>query len=192
MCEPQLFPVHSKGRILLFKQGDPVFHTQQGIGVIRSIQEQEIMGSKSLFTTLYFERSGLEVIIPKSTFEQKVRSLMSETKAQGVFTYIDGLHEPTEPLWKARQKQNHGRLAGGDTLELCSVAKSLIRLRRKGPLTAGDQTHLRRSLDMLAEELSAVLGGEMEPMSLRLEQACTASLAAPERPQDDATGLSVA
>lgn len=150
------------------------------------------MGSKSVFTTLFFERTGLEVIIPKSTFDQKVRSLMSSSKAQAVFTHINGLHEPTEALWKTRQKQNQGRLAGGDTMELCTVAKSLIRLRRKGPLTAGDQTHLRRSLEMLAEELSAVLGGDMESMTLRLEQACSTSLDAPKQTQNGATNLSVA
>lgn len=73
-------------------------------------------------------------------------------------------------------RENQERLSSGDPLELCAVAKGLIRLRSQRPLAASDSAQLKKSLSLLAEEICVVLGGCPDQISRDLEQACLASL----------------
>lgn len=157
----------------MFKSGDTVFHALHGIGVIKSIEERELLGSTCCFTTLYFDRERVEVTLSKSSFAQKVRAPLDAAAARTVLDFLGDWHGPGESVWKKRHKENQESLASGDPWRVCGVAKSLFRLRQKGSLANSDRTHLKLSLDMLAEELSTVLGEAREPMLLRLERACS-------------------
>jgi RNA polymerase-interacting CarD/CdnL/TRCF family regulator len=162
----------------MFKQGDTISHARHGIGVIQSFQEQELLGAKSVYATLYFDDQGLQVTVAQNRLEQQVRPLMDEAAARGLMPYITDLKAHPEEAWKLRQKENHERLSSGDPLELCAVAKGLIRLRSQRPLAASDTAQLKRSLDLLSEEICMVLGGSRDQISRELEQACLASLSA--------------
>lgn len=164
---------NKKGPLILYKQGDTIAHAHHGIGVIKSIQEKEILGSKAIFATLYFKREELKMTVPMGQLERLVRAVMDETKANEVLAYLEAWNDSLSSSWKMRKKNNQERLTSGNPMELCIVAKGLIRLNReKGSLATSDREQLQRSLEILAEELSAALGGEMEPMKERLEQVC--------------------
>lgn len=160
----------------MYKQGDTVWHRQYGIGVLRSIETPENAPAPPVFATLHIPRQGLDLAVPKTTFDRRIRPLMTETEAGEVLSYIASLRELAEPVWRKRQRDNQERLGSGDPLEICAVAKGLIRLRSQGVLGAGDKAQLKHSLQLLADELSFVLGGEQEQMVSRLEQACLTSL----------------
>ena len=75
----------------MFKPGDTISHSSHGIGVIQSFHEKELLCSRSIFATLYFDEQGLQVTVAENRLEQQVRHLMNRTDAGNMVSYLTDL-----------------------------------------------------------------------------------------------------
>lgn len=166
-------------RKTLYKPGETIVHPHYGVGTVESIQDKEILGSKAVFATLRFHREELTMIVPQKQLDELARLPLTRSEAKEVLTYLTSWNEGLSTSWKVRKSKNHERLTSGDPKQLCVVAKGLILLQKeKGRLATSDIEQLDRSISMLADELSSVLGYEFTPMRERIEKLCRSNTAA--------------
>lgn len=164
----------------LYKTGDTVSHSTHGIGTIKSIEEKEILGSKAIFATLYFENSEMQLTLLQKDLDEHVREILTEEEALEIINYLSQEVLELAGNWKTRNQKNKERLTSGDPKDLCVVAKGLMELKKKknGMLSTADRSQLQKALDLLAEELGHALNEEAARMEEKLREVCLDSIAA--------------
>ena len=170
-----------KERCKLYKQGDTVSHSHHGIGTIKSIEEKEILGSKAVFVTMYFDREELKLTVGRKNLDDQIREVLNEDEAETVLEYLSNCDAKLAKNWKKRSRNNQERLTSGDPMKLCDVIRGLLLLKhkRKGDLSNSDRRQLNRALELLAEELVHALGRDsLEHMMEELRETCKTTIAA--------------
>lgn len=170
-----------KRRDALYKQGDTVLHSHHGIGTIQNIEEKEILGSKAVFVTMYFDREGLQLTVGRKNLDEQIREILDRKQAKEVLEYMRTRGPELATNWKKRNRNNHERLTSGDPKALCDVVSGLLMLqhKRKGELSNSDRQQLNRALELLAEELAFALKRDsLEELIDEIRETCRATIAA--------------
>lgn len=89
---------------------------------------------------------------------ETVRKPMSAKKAKQLLDHIDGWDGKVRKEWKARANANQTAMEAGDPFAYADVYKGLSKLEAEGSLRATDREHMKKSLDLLVEEVSVALG----------------------------------
>jgi RNA polymerase-interacting CarD/CdnL/TRCF family regulator len=151
------------------------------VGTIKNIEEKEILGSKAIFVTMYFDRDDLKLTVGQKNLDSKIREVLDEEEAREVLDYLASCGAKLSKNWRARNKNNQERLTSGDPKALCDLIKGLIQLKRSkgGELSNSDRAQLNRAVEILAEELFFSL--ERDSVTNLMEEirhTCRATLAA--------------
>ena len=151
------------------------------MGTIKAIEEKEILGSKAVFVTMYFDREDLKLMVGRKNLNDQIREILDEDEAREVLDYLTSCTTVLSKNWKQRNKNNQERLTSGDPKDLCHLIRGLIQLKktRGGQLSNSDRGQLNRAVDLLAEELFFALERDsVDTMMEEIRTTCRESLAA--------------
>jgi len=87
-----------------------------------------------------------------------VRKPISASEAKQLLKHLEGWDGKVKKEWKARASANQVAMEGGDPFAYADVYKGLSKLEAEGTLRATDREHMKKSLVLLAEEVSCALG----------------------------------
>jgi RNA polymerase-interacting CarD/CdnL/TRCF family regulator len=87
-----------------------------------------------------------------------VRKPINATEARELLDHLDGWDGKVRKEWKARANANQVAMEAGDPFAYADVYKGLSKLEAEGALRATDREHMKKSLDLLVEEVSVALG----------------------------------
>jgi len=146
----------------LFAVGDLVCYPMHGVGVVESIEEQEVLGEKAKYYMLRFVMGRMTAMVPVATAEQVgLRPLVDATVVDEVEAYLrdaDCLVESDN--WNQRYRDNLDKLRLGDIFGVADVVKCLIRRDRDRGLSAGERKMYLTARQVLVAELAASSGRE--------------------------------
>jgi RNA polymerase-interacting CarD/CdnL/TRCF family regulator len=139
------------------------------MGKVESIRKRSFSGeNETEFAQLYFERSGLTLIMRQKDLANTVRKPISASEANRVLEHLENWNGQVSSRWKARAAANQEVMESGDPFGYADVYMGLSQLEAEGALRATDREHLNQSLEFLSEELANALGKTPEQARRRI------------------------
>ena len=156
----------------MFKVGDKVVYPMHGAGVIESIEEREVLGSKHKYYVMRLPMGDLKVMIPTDNVEEiGVREIISDDIVDEVFDVLRGEKTKMSSNWNKRYRANLEKIRSGNILEVAEVVRNLsIRDREKG-LSSGEKKMLDNARQILVSELVLAMDSDEESVSAEIEEA---------------------
>lgn len=155
---------------VLFKVGDKCVHPAHGVGVIVSIDQLDLGGTKGDFYKLQIIDSGLRLLVPISaTTQAGLRPIMSAREADRV---IDTLKAPEVAVdvqpWSRRFRTYTEMVKSGLAIEIAKVLRDISRLRSDKDLSFGERRLLDQARSLLLKELALAKNISEDAMSAKL------------------------
>ncbi len=138
----------------MYNVGDRIVYPMHGAGVIESIEEKEILGSKQSYYVVRIPVGDMKVMIPtKNVKGIGIREVISEQDADRVFTVLGMGNNCASSNWNKRYRENMVKIKSGNIYEVADVVRSLmVRDKEKG-LSTGERKMLASAKQILISEL---------------------------------------
>jgi CarD family transcriptional regulator len=140
---------------MTFQIGEKVVYPNQGVGTVENISTRSFGSALEKFYLLRFGYSGVTVLAPFSNVAHiGLRRVAKDREISRVLAYLANGFCPANGDWKARFRENSGRMQSGDLLKAAEVFKSLLQLHREKVLSLRETKMLDRARHMLVSEIS--------------------------------------
>ena len=138
----------------MYHIGDKVVYPMHGAGVIVSIEEQEILGTKKQYYVMEMPISDMKVMIPLDSLQKiGIRDVIDTQKADAVLQDLQVYDSEMNTNWNKRYRENMVRIKSGDIFEVSHVVKSLMLRDKEKGLSTGERKMLNNAKQILISEL---------------------------------------
>lgn len=145
----------------MFSVGEKIVYPMHGAGVIREIEEREILGQKRAYYILQLPGNDMNVMIPvEMETSVGIRRVVPREALRDVADLLRSESTEMDSNWNRRHRDNMEKLRSGDILQVAEVVRNLIRTDRRKNLSAGEKKLLATAMQILTSEL--VLAGGMD------------------------------
>jgi CarD family transcriptional regulator len=141
----------------LFQIGDKVFYPMHGAGVIKAIEEKEILGKIQSYCVIAIPISHMDIMLPMDKMEDfGVRSIIDkETMNHILFDFHHD--EPNCALpWKERYQLNYDKLKTGSMSDSAEVIRDLLQRNKEKSLNASEKQLLHQAQRNVISEISLI------------------------------------
>ena len=148
----------------MYSIGDRIVYPMHGAGIIESIEEREILGSKQSYYILKIPVGNMKVMIPIANVDNiGVRDIIDKSIVDDVFSRFKNKDvEQKETNWNKRYRENIGKLKTGDIFEVTDVVHALMIRERDRGLSTGEKKMLSNAKQILISELVLAKGLKQE------------------------------
>ena len=147
------------GDCYMFSVGDRIVYPMHGAGIIRKIEEKEILGQKRAYYILQLPGNDMNVMIPvEMDSSTGIRGVVPQQALQGVADLLRSESTQMSSNWNQRYRDNLARLKSGDLLEVARVIKGLMWRDHRRGLSNGERKMLHSAKQILISEVVLVEG----------------------------------
>lgn len=141
-----------------FKNGDQVVLPPYGVGVVAGTTTKTVAGSDLQYYEVDFPNGTSRAYVPvHAPQEAGLRAALTEDEVQSVLERLTNGRINLPKQWAARHRRVTDILTSGDPYQIATLASELRRWDLERGLPDLDRQAYRRSLRLLAGEISAVL-----------------------------------
>ena len=138
----------------MYHIGDKVVYPMHGAGVIVSIEEQEILGTKKQYYVMEMPIGDMKVMIPLDSLQKiGIRDVIDTQKVDAVLQDLQVYDSEMNTNWNKRYRENMVRIKSGDIFEVSHVVKSLMLRDKEKGLSTGERKMLNNAKQILISEL---------------------------------------
>lgn len=149
----------------MYNIGDKIVYPMHGAGVIESIEEKEILGSKQNYYVVKIPIGEMRVLIPTDNVKHiGIREIISEKDADKVFMMLGSKCELETGNWNKRYRENMEKIKSGNIYEVVEVVNALMQRDKEKGLSTGEKKMLSSAKQILISEL--VLVKNMDPFEI--------------------------
>jgi CarD family transcriptional regulator len=167
---------------MIFKAGDAIVHPLRGAGVVERVEERRWRGSKDLYYRItLLGQPGTKLMVPTTAAERLgLRRAIPQSKLNKVWRVLRAVPNTLPGDHKERYKLLEGKLHTGDVFQVAEVVRDMAwRQQRKGHLTTVGKRRYNEGIKMLAGEIAAVQGVELNnaeaEIHARLEESLSST-----------------
>lgn len=143
----------------LFQIGDNIVYPTHGAGIIKAIEDKEVLGKIQQYYIINMTNSSMEIMIPTDKLCQLKFRAVTELVAISNLIQIFQFGESDHTLvWKQRYKLNTEKIKTGNIQENAEVVRDLLRLRQEKALNESERKMLDQAQGFLLSELSLIEG----------------------------------
>jgi CarD family transcriptional regulator len=154
----------------MFNIGDKIVYPIHGAGIIDSIEEKEILGSKAKYYIMKMPIGDMSVMIPLNNIEALgIRTIIDKEASDRVLEILSEDSTEMNRVWTKRYRENEMKIKTGNIFEIAEIVKNLIILNRAKKLSAGEKKILNNAKSILLSELMLVLEVDIEEAESILE-----------------------
>lgn len=155
----------------MFAEGDMAVYPAHGVGVIRSIETQQVAGIDQTFYVLEILGNSMRIMIPTSSSENVgLRSIVSKKEALEVLNILrDRAVEIDSQTWNRRYREYMEKIKTGSIFEVAAVLRDLFLLSVDKDLSYGERKMLDTAKGLLVKELSIAQEVEEDKISQKIE-----------------------
>ena len=150
----------------MFHVGDKVFYPMYGAGVINSIQEKEILGTKQRYYVLHIPHVNMEIMVPVGKTENLgIRNVVEPEVMDDVLRrFNEGDTDPVifETNNRFYKDINKKKMKTGDIYKAREIVRDLVRKSHRQKLGMEDNNMLNNARQVLTSELMQVKEIEFE------------------------------
>lgn len=149
----------------MYNVGDRIVYPMHGAGIIESIEEKEILGSKQSYYVVRIPVGDMKVMIPtKNVKGIGIRDVISEQDADRVFSVFGTDNGNSTSNWNKRYRENMVKIKSGNIYEVADVVRSLMLREKDKGLSTGERKMLSSAKQILVSEL--VLAKNMNALEI--------------------------
>jgi len=155
----------------VFAQGDMAVYPAHGVGVIKSIETQQVAGIDQSFYVLEILGNSMRIMIPTSSSENVgLRSIVNKKEALEVLDILrDREIEIDSQTWNRRYREYMEKIKTGSIFEVAAVLRDLFLLSVDKDLSYGERKMLDTAKGLLVKELSIAQNVEEDKISSKIE-----------------------
>ncbi|MFC1832571.1 CarD family transcriptional regulator [Thermodesulfobacteriota bacterium] len=155
----------------MFTEGDMAVYPAHGVGVIKSIETQQVAGIDQKFYVLEILGNSMRIMIPTSSSENVgLRSIVNKKEALEVLNILrDRAVEIDSQTWNRRYREYMEKIKTGSIFEVAAVLRDLFLLSVDKDLSYGERKMLDTAKGLLVKELSIAQDVEEDQISQKIE-----------------------
>ena len=142
---------------VMFNIGEKIVYPMHGAGVIKSIEEREILGEKRNYYIMKMPIGDMQVMIPLDQMEEiGIRKVIDFKEIKNVLDVLASETTKMHKNWNRRYRANMELIKTGDIYEIAEVVRNLtLRDKEKG-LSTGERKMLSNARQILISEIVLV------------------------------------
>jgi len=156
----------------VFTEGDMAVYPAHGVGVIKSIETQQVAGIDQKFYVLEIIGNSMRIMIPTSSSENVgLRAIVNKKEATEVLNILkDRAIEIDSQTWNRRYREYMEKIKTGSIFEVAAVLRDLFLLSVDKDLSYGERKMLDTAKGLLVTELSIAQNVEEDKISRKIEK----------------------
>ena len=138
-----------------FTVGDYVVYPMHGVGEISAVQNQNILGKRTLCYILEIENSKMKVMIPvDSAKERGIRPIIQKKDVKKVLDLLKKDEVDSEEDWKIRYQNNQNKIRSGSIYSVAEVCRNLYKRARDKELSLMERRLYELAYSLITSELA--------------------------------------
>jgi CarD family transcriptional regulator len=140
-----------------FKTGEYVVYPAHGVGVIVSIEEQEVAGLTLELFVISFEQDKLTLRVPVAKIKSVgMRKLAEEDLVTQALTTVTGRARVKRTMWSRRAQEYEAKINSGDLIAISEVVRDLYRSEEQPEQSYSERQLFEQAMDRMSREIGAV------------------------------------
>lgn len=134
--------------------GDKVVYPMHGAGIIKGIEDCEIMGESRSYYVLMMPFGGMKVMIPMDNVDSiGLRGIINQDEVEKVVSVLQTQPEETTGSWNRRFNANMLKIKSGSIYDVAEVVRNLVLQDRSKKISTGERRLLDTAKQILVSEL---------------------------------------
>ncbi len=155
-----------------FRVGERLIHPVHGAGTVVAYEKRKEEGETKEYYVIELDTPNGRLLTPVEQADQLgLRKVVDKGDRPPLWKVFAGRPRKLPPRYRERRAEIAKRLREGNFAEVGRVIRDLAWLDSQGGLNTNDRRFLRRAKGLLAEELAAAEGIEIDEAVSRVESA---------------------
>jgi CarD family transcriptional regulator len=143
----------------LFQIDDNIVYPMHGVGIIKAIEEKEILGEKQQYYVIKMLIGNMEVMIPAGKIVSSgIRPVTDIVALKNLINIFQNGETDRVLPWKQRYKVNTDKIKTGRIQECTEVVRDLMRMKKEKALNTSERQMLNNAHEILISELGLMKG----------------------------------
>jgi CarD family transcriptional regulator len=140
-----------------FKTGEYIVYPSHGVGLITSIDEQEVAGLKLELFVISFEQDKLTLRVPTAKIKSVcMRKLSSDKTMKDALETLKGKPKVKRTMWSRRAQEYEAKINSGDLIAISEVVRDLYRSDDQPEQSYSERQLFEQAMDRMSREIAAV------------------------------------
>jgi CarD family transcriptional regulator len=140
-----------------FKTGEYIVYPAHGVGLIVSIEEQEIAGLTLELFVISFEQDKLTLRVPVAKIKSVgMRHLAEEDVVKKSLETVTGRARVKRTMWSRRAQEYEAKINSGDLVAISEVVRDLYRSDDQPEQSYSERQLFEQAMDRMSREIGAV------------------------------------
>ncbi|HWJ88478.1 MAG TPA: CarD family transcriptional regulator [Pelagibacterium sp.] len=140
-----------------FKTGEYIVYPAHGVGLIQSIEEQEVAGLTLELFVISFEQDKLTLRVPVAKIKSVGMRKLAEPDqvAKGLET-VTGRARVKRTMWSRRAQEYEAKINSGDLISIAEVVRDLYRSEDQPEQSYSERQLFEQAMDRMSREIASV------------------------------------
>ena len=140
-----------------FKIGDHVVYPAHGVGVVVSIEQQDVVGTLLELYVITFDHEKMTLRVPtKKAKTAGLRALAENNVVSQALTTLKGRARVKRTMWSRRAQEYEAKINSGDLISIAEVVRDLHRSESQPEQSYSERQLYESALDRMAREVAAI------------------------------------
>ncbi len=140
----------------MFKKGDLAVYPAHGVGIIETIESQEISGCRQDFYHIRILDNNMKILVPTQNVDNVgLREIIGRKEVSKLYSILrkrDGAVD--NQTWNRRYREYMDKIKTGSAFEVAEVYRDLLMLKEEKDLSFGERKMLDTARSLLVKEIS--------------------------------------
>lgn len=140
----------------MFKKGDLAVYPAHGVGIIETIESQEISGCRQDFYIIRILDNNMKIMVPTQNVENVgLREIIGHKEVSKLYTILKKRDIVIDnQTWNRRYREYMDKIKTGSVFEVAEVYRDLLMLKEEKDLSFGERKMLDTARTLLVKEIS--------------------------------------
>ena len=140
----------------MFKKGDLAVYPAHGVGIIETIETQEISGCRQDFYIIRILDNNMKIMVPIQNVENVgLREIIGHKEVSKLYSILKKRDIVIDnQTWNRRYREYMDKIKTGSVFEVAEVYRDLLMLKEEKDLSFGERKMLDTARTLLVKEIS--------------------------------------
>ena len=140
----------------MFKKGDLAVYPAHGVGVIETIESQEISGCRQDFYIIRILENNMKIMVPTQNVDSVgLREIIGQKEVPKLYSILKKRDVVIDnQTWNRRYREYMDKIKTGSVFEVAEVYRDLLMLKEEKDLSFGERKMLDTARNLLVKEIS--------------------------------------
>ncbi|WP_421952301.1 CarD family transcriptional regulator [Pelagibacterium sp.] len=140
-----------------FKTGEYIVYPAHGVGLIQSIEEQEVAGLSLELFVISFEQDKLTLRVPVAKINSVgMRKLAEPEEVARALETVTGRARVKRTMWSRRAQEYEAKINSGDLIAISEVVRDLYRSEEQPEQSYSERQLFEQAMDRMSREIASV------------------------------------